>query len=86
MDCDTCGRHRPSAEIAPLREGLRPLPTPCARPPGTGVAGRRAGLGLRRRICRPRYDSLIRRGRTAARGRFPGARQLLAPALCWRAR
>jgi hypothetical protein len=31
MDCDTCGRHRPSAEIAPLREGDGRLVMACAR-------------------------------------------------------
>jgi hypothetical protein len=31
MDCDTCGRYRPSPEIAPLREADGRLVMACAR-------------------------------------------------------
>lgn len=31
MDCDSCGRYRPSAEIAPLRDPAGRLVMACAR-------------------------------------------------------
>ncbi len=42
MDCETCGRYRPSAEVAPIREAGGRLVMACARCRRLSTGRRRA--------------------------------------------